>query len=39
MILEYMSVLHEIGSWLRDYITAIRNGRIHPYTEVIAVEL
>ena len=26
--------LRNISAWLRDYITAIKNGQVHPYSQI-----
>jgi hypothetical protein len=29
-----MAALHDAYVWLRDYLTAIRSGQLHPFTRV-----
>ncbi len=32
---EYtLSAYKEGAAWLRDYVTAIKNGQLHPYTKL-----
>ena len=32
---EYtLAVYKESAAWLRDYVTAIKNGQLHPYTKL-----